>query len=114
MKAIVAKPFRCKYSHTRYLRGQAYEHEDPARIKELTEAGYLEDAPLLVSDPDDSPEIQVEPEPETAVEFETVVAEMNALQLMTKKELETELKKRGIAYNTRQSKAELFTMLTNQ
>lgn len=106
MKAIVANPFRCKYTNIRYLRGQAYEHGDPARIEFLTEAGYLEDAPLPVPEPEHVPEPPVETKSETAV------AETNTLQLMTKKELEAELKKRGIAYNPKQTKADLIALLT--
>ncbi len=92
--ALVARPFRCKYTKKRYKPGETYEHPDPNRIEYLRDAGYLQAPPLL-----ESPEAS------------QTVAEHNEYELMTKKEIEELLKRRGIEHNRRQTKTELIELL---
>ncbi len=121
--AKVIKPFKDKFTGKRYKPGQSYE-ADPERIVFLQEAGYLDGTPLSVP-PVEEPAV----EPEQGEEFtasvgeEVVsseseskpatvfVADSNAYQLMTKKELFKELSKRSIKFNERQMKAELIQLL---
>ena len=82
-----------KFTRVSYSRGQEYEGT-VERMAFLQKAGYLEDAPL--------------PLPGKKSEE---VAESNTNQLMTKKELEKELDKRGISYNKRMNKQQLADLL---
>lgn len=103
MMMVVVRPFRCKYTKTRYRAGQNYEHNDQARIDFLRAAGYLEGAPQstlgdVASEPADNPD-------------SSLAADRNAYQLMLKKDLEKLLIQRGISFRPRQSKADLIELL---
>lgn len=99
--ATVIKRFKCKLTKKIYAPGMAYE-ADQERIAFLQDAGYLEGTPQPVS-------VKIEP---VSISVEALaVANRNELELMTKKELEKELKKRNLSYNKRMTKAEYIDLL---
>lgn len=121
MKATVTKPFKDKFTGERYKPGQPYEG-DPERIEYLRQAGYLNpDAPLPlplpVEEPMETAETtlaeteEIEPVNAESTPGLTAIADLNAYQLMTKKELFRELTRRGIKFNEKQTKSELIGLL---
>lgn len=89
-KVIV--PFRDKYIPGKvYQVGDSFTSDDENRITNLLNRKLIEGVS------NDTPSIDV--------------AEHNAYQLMTKKEIKALLTKKGIKFNDRQTKAELIAML---
>lgn len=120
MKATVIKWFKCKLTKKRYAPGMSYEGT-PERIAFLQDAGYLENTPRpapvegeqLSAAAEEAAHEEKEPEEVVITDPDPVtVADSNAYQLMTKKELFRELSKRGIGFTQRQAKEELIGLLT--
>lgn len=89
----VISPFRDKYIPGKIYRvGDPFHSDDEKRIKDLLNRKLIEG----VSE-------------KGTPSFD--VAEHNEYQLMTKKEIEALLKKKGIKFNSRQTKDELIQLL---
>jgi hypothetical protein len=127
--AKVIKSFKDKFTGERYKPGQSYEAA-PKRIAFLQDAGYLDGTPLPVSPVEEESTVEpgqaeeftapavvipeaVTSEPESKPDL-VVIADNNAYQLMTKKELFKELSKQGVKFNEKQNKAELISLLQKE
>lgn len=89
----VVKRFRDINTGYIYSVGEIFPHNDPERINNLLERKLIEGVP-------DTPST-------------SCVADKNAYQLMTNKELEAELRKRGIDFKPRIKKADMIELLLN-
>lgn len=88
----VISPFRDKYIPSKvYQVGETFNSDDENRIRDLLNRKLIEGVF------DDAPSFNV--------------AEHNEFQLMTKKEIMALLKKKGIEFNSRQTKDELIQLL---
>ncbi len=108
MEAIVIRRFKCKFTRKIYVPGQIYEAAQE-RINFLVSAGYLEEiAPCSekssLSEPFQNKDI-------LSCGSLNSIADYNACQMLTKKELEKLLIQRNIAFSKRQTKAELVNLL---
>jgi len=88
----VLKVFRDKYSPDKiYKPGDEFVSDDTHRINDLIKRGLIEGTN------NDVPSISI--------------PDKNTFESMTKKEIEKELQRKGIEYNSRQTKAELINLL---
>lgn len=87
----VIRKFRDKYTDEVYAIGDSFTSDDPERISDLLQRKLIEGVP-------DTPST-------------SYIADKNAYQLMTKKELMQLLNQKGIEFSDRQKKAELIELL---
>lgn len=92
VSAKVVKPFRDKYTKERYVVGQGYKG-NIERVEYLQDMGYLADTPKVLLGN---------------------VSDHNEYQMLTKKEIEELLTKRGTSFNKRLTKSELIMLLLKE
>ena len=85
MRAKVIKRFKDKYTGGRYLPGDSFEGET-ARIKELEERQFV---------------VRIDEVVETAIDY----------NVLTKKELQAMLDRKGIGYNNKLTKEQLINLI---
>lgn len=89
----VVKRFRDIHTGYIYSVGDTFTCNDPERINNLLERKLIEGVPVAPST--------------------SYIADNNAYQLMANKELEAELRKRGIDFKPRIKKADMIELLLN-